>query len=281
MNKPTVQVVIPVYNAEKYIRRCLDSLISQTYPYWEAILIDDASADGGMEIIKEYQASDSRITVYSMEENSGVSNVRNFALSKLTAEYTAFLDADDFWENEMLEVMVEKAEEGIDVVQCRYIYDYPGGKQVLPPGVFDRDTRIDKNSISKIYYKMATGINMNHVCMKLIRTELLKDLRFDTALKTAEDLKLCVRLFCNVESYYFINRAFYHYCRNADSLTGKSLSGKEKLKSNRIVAVDMKKAISDLGIDTPLLKILCSFRPYIIIISKIFRMIAEKLFSKK
>ena len=83
---------------------------------------------------------------------------------------------------------------------------------------------------------MSTGINMNHVCMKLIRTELIKDIRFDPTLKTAEDLKFCVELFCKVESYYFINRAFYHYCRNEESLTGRGLGGREKLKANRRVS---------------------------------------------
>ena len=282
MNKPKVQIVIPVYNSAKYLKRCLDSLLEQTYPSWEAIMVNDASKDNSIEIMKEYQAKDERLVIYDMEENQGVSKVRNFALTKLSEKYTAFLDSDDFWEKDMLEVMVEKAEsENADVVQCRYFYDYAGGRQVLPKGVFKEDTAIDKNHIKKIYYKMATGINMNHVCMKLIRTELIKDIRFDPTLRTAEDLKFCTELFCKVESYYFINRAFYHYCRNEESLTGKGLGGKEKLKANRRVSKDMIKAVKKLGIGTPLLKILCVLRPYTIIVSKILRMVKEKLFSKK
>ena len=282
MSKPKVQIVIPVYNSAKYLRRCLDSLLEQTNPYWEAILVNDASKDNSAEIMKEYQAKDDRIAVYNFEENQGVSKVRNFALEKLSEKYTAFLDSDDFWEKDMLEVMVEKAEsENIDVVQSRYYYDYAGGRQVLPKGVFKEDTAISKNHINKIYYKMSTGINMNHVCMKLIRTELIKDIRFDSTLKTAEDLKFCTELFCKVESYYFINRAFYHYCRNEESLTGRGLGGREKLKANRRVSGDMVKAIKELGIDTPLLKSLCILRPYTIIVSKILRMVKEKLFSKE
>ena len=282
MSKPKVQIVIPVYNSAKYLRRCLDSLLEQTYPYWEAIMVNDASKDNSAEIMKEYQAKDDRITVYNFEENQGVSKVRNFALEKLSEKYTAFLDSDDFWEKDMLEVMVEKAEsENIDVVQSRYYYDYAGGRQVLPKGVFKEDTAIDKNHINKIYYKMSTGINMIHVCMKLIRTELIKDIRIDPTLKTAEDLKFCTKLFCKVGSYYFINRPFYHYCRNEESLTGKGLGGIEKFKANRRVSGDMLKAIKELGIDTPLLKILCILRPYTIIVSKILRMVKEKLFSKE
>ena len=282
MSMPMVQVVIPVYNSAKYLKRCLDSLINQTYPYWEAIIIDDKSTDNCVEIIKEYQNKDDRLVLYALEKNRGVSGVRNFALEKLSAKYTAFLDSDDFWEPDMLDVMVKKAEEeDFDVVQCRFLYDYTGGKQVLPKGAFISDKRLDKNNIKKIYYKMALGINMNHVCMKLIRTELVKDLRFDTTLKTAEDLQFCVKLFCNVESYYFIDKAFYHYCRNEESLTGKGLGGKEKLEANKRVSRDMHDAISKLGIDTVSLKMLCVLRPYIIILSKIFRMIKEKMFSEK
>ena len=280
MSKIKVQIVIPVYNSEKYLRRCLDSLLEQTYPYWEAIMVNDASQDKSYKIMKEYQAKDDRIAIYNFEENQGVSKVRNFALEKLSEKYTAFLDSDDFWEKDMLEVMVEKAEsENTDVVQSRYFYDYAGGRQVLPKGVFKEDTAIDKNNINKIYYKMSTGINMNHVCMKLIRTELIKDIRFDPTLKTAEDLKFCTELFCKVQSYYFINRAFYHYCRNEESLTGRGLGGREKLEANRRVSSDMVKAIKELGIDTPLLKTLCILRPYTIVVSKILRMVKEKLFS--
>lgn len=122
---------------------------------------------------------------------------------------------------------------------------------------------------------------MNHVCMKLIRTDLIKDIRFDTTFKTAEDLKFCVNLFCKVESYYFINKALYHYCRNEESLTGKGLSSKEKLKANIRISADMKNAIRQLEIDTPLLNFLCIIRPYTIILSKIFRIIKEKMFSKR
>ncbi len=282
MRQSKVQIVIPVYNSAKYLRRCLDSLVGQTYRFWEAIMVDDASSDNSAEIIREYQEKDDRIVFYALEKNQGVSNVRNFALEKLSEKYTAFLDSDDFWEADMLETMVEKAEsEKVDVVQCRYFYDYAGDRQELPGGVFDTDTKIDKKNINKIYYKMATGINMNHVCMKLIRTDLIKDIRFDTTFKTAEDLKFCVNLFCKVESYYFINKALYHYCRNEESLTGKGLSSKEKLKANIRISADMKNAIRQLEIDTPLLNFLCIIRPYTIILSKIFRIIKEKMFSKR
>lgn len=276
-----VQIVVPVYNAEKYLKRCLDSLKNQTYSNWEAILIDDASSDNGADIIKEYQAQDERFKFIQLDKNSGVSNVRNLALSKLTGKYTAFLDSDDYWEPDMLEVMVSKAEEGnFEVVQCRFMYDYPGGRQVLPRGAFDADIELRQGDMKKVYFKMATGINMNHVCMKLIRTELIKWLRFDTSLKTAEDLQFCIRMFCKVENYCFVNRPMYHYCRNEESLTGKGLGSVAKFKANRRVSKDMKKVLAEWGVDSLYWRVLCDLRPYIIIISKIIRSIKEKIFSK-
>ena len=124
---------------------------------------------------------------------------------------------------------------------------------------------------------MMTGITMNYVCMKLVKTSLISDLRFDTHLKTAEDLHFCIRLFKNVKKYCFINKALYHYCRNENSITGKGLSSKEKLKANRYVSKEMAKALPDWGIDNLYYRFLTYARPYTIILSKIVRILREKL----
>lgn len=278
MRQPKVQIVIPVYNAERYLRRCLDSLQKQTYSNWQAILVDDASIDGSAEIIKEYMALDGRFTYLSQKENSGASAARNAALTQLSGEYTAFLDADDYWESTMLETLVAKAEHhDCDVVQCRFIYDFPGGKQVLPIGAFQTDVLLRGAELKRVYRRMMTGINMNHVCMKLIRTPLLKDLRFDTTLKTAEDLKFCIGLFQKVETYCFTDRVLYHYCRNETSLTGKGLGFWEKLKANRRVSGDLAAALEVWKMDTPFYRLLSYMRPYTIVFSKVFRMVREKL----
>lgn len=282
MNQPKVQVIVPVYNAEKYLRRCLDSLLQQTYPGWEAILINDASKDGSAGIIGEYLQKDSRFRYTKLEENCGVSAVRNIGLSKLTGKYTAFLDADDYWEKDMLALLLARAEESAcDVVQCRFIYDYPGGRQVLPKGAFNKDLLLEGRGLHKVFVRMMTGINMNHVCMKLIRTELLKDIRFDSKLRTAEDLQFCVRLFRSVRRYCFVNKPLYHYCRNEESLTGRGLGSREKLQANRSVARDMIKALPDWGMDSMFYRLLCILRPYIIVCSKLIRMLMEKIFTKE
>ena len=282
LDQPKVQVIIPVYNASKYIKRCFESLINQTFTNWEAIVVDDASTDNSREIVEEFIAQDERFKFIPLDKNCGASRARNVALSKISGKYTAFLDTDDYWEKDMLEVMVGKAEESdFDVVQCRFIYDFPGGKQVLPSGAFNKDTELDKSKMEKVYFKMATGINMNHVCMKLIKSEIIKGIQFDPELKTAEDLKFCVKMFSKVSKYCFIDKAMYHYCRNDESLTGKGLGAKEKLSANRAVSKVMKAELPVWGKDTLYWRCLCTMRPYLIIVSKIIRTVKEKLFSKK
>ena len=277
MNNYAVQIIIPVYNSGEYLHRCLDSLKAQTFDGWQAILIDDGSTDDSAEIIREYSEKDDRFC-YMRQENSGVSVARNTALSKLDAEYAAFLDSDDYWEPDMLELLCTKAKEhDADVVQCRYMYDYTSGKQEIPKGAFPKDEVLQGKSLRKVYLKMMTGITMNHVCMKLVKTSLICDLRFDTALKTAEDLHFCVRLFKNVKKYCFINKPLYHYCRNENSITGKGLSFKERFKANRYVSREMAKTLPYWGVDDIYHRFLTYARPYTIILSKITRVLREKL----
>lgn len=109
MKKSKIQIIIPVYNAEKYLRRCLESVKNQTFGDWQAIVVDDASADDSKNIIEEYTFLDERFIYIRQETNKGASASRNVALEMVNAEYVAFLDADDYWERDMLESMLEKS----------------------------------------------------------------------------------------------------------------------------------------------------------------------------
>lgn len=280
MNEPIVQIIIPVYNAENYLRTCLESVKAQTFTNWQAIIVDDASSDKSADIIQEYSSADERFVYIKQNWNKGAAAARNAALSQLSSQYTAFLDADDYWERDMLARLVEKAEKNAsEVVQCRFIYDFQGGKQVLPRGAFSKDVSLCGTSLKQVYFKMMTGINMNHVCMKLIRTQLIQGIQFDTNLKTAEDLQFCIKLFQRVTKYDFVNEALYHYNRHQTSLTGNGLSWKEKFEANKRISQDLIEALPIWGIDTIFYRALSSMRPYIIAISKVWRILCEKISS--
>ena len=97
-----VSIITPAYNAEKYIKDTIESVIAQTYINWEMIIVDDASVDNTKNIIKSYQEKDKRIKLISLNTNQGVANARNTAIENAKGQYIAFLDADDFWEKEKL-----------------------------------------------------------------------------------------------------------------------------------------------------------------------------------
>ena len=97
MPEYSVQIVTPVYNSSKTLKKCLDSLLNQTFKAWQVILVDDASKDNSLEVIKEYALKDKRIKFIALEKNGGSSNARNQALKIIDAEYVAFLDSDDLW----------------------------------------------------------------------------------------------------------------------------------------------------------------------------------------
>lgn len=281
MSEYKVQIIMPVYNSSKTLCLCLDSLLAQSFKDWQVIMVDDCSTDNSLEIIHKYQKDDDRFRLIALKKNSGASNARNAALEVVDAEYVAFLDSDDYWESTMLETMIGISEEkDCDVVQCRYIYDFPGGRKHLPAGAFKEDVLLEGKELKKVFVRMMTGINMNHVCMKLIRASLIKDLRFNTSLPTAEDLEMCVRIFDNVKRYYFISKAFYHYCRHENSLTGSGLSFKKKFLANIKVSKVMVEHLEEWGMNSLFYRFLAIARPYTIIGSKVFRIICEKLLKE-
>ena len=124
MNQPLVSVIIPVYNVEKYLRQCLDSVINQTLKDIEIICVDDGSTDNSLKILQEYKEKDNRITILT-QQNQYAGVARNNGLKIATGKYLSFLDSDDFFELNMLEEMYNRAEnDQSDVVVCEYtVYD--------------------------------------------------------------------------------------------------------------------------------------------------------------
>ena len=124
INNPKVSVIVPVYNVEKYLKRCLDSLINQTLKDIEIIVVNDGSTDNSLDILNKYAENDSRIKVID-KENSGVSDCRNIAMKQMKGKYIMFVDSDDWIDNNALEIMYTKIEEEkSDVVMCTYMREF-------------------------------------------------------------------------------------------------------------------------------------------------------------
>lgn len=277
-----IQVIIPVYNSAATLERCFESLKSQTFTRWAAIVVDDASTDGSADIIKRFAVEDGRFSLIQCEKNGGPARARNRALAVLDAEYAAFLDADDVWEPNTLEELYSAARKhGADVVQCGFVYDLPNGERLYPKGAFEKNTLICGGELRRVYMRMMTGINMNHVCMKLIRTSVISGLRFDVSMKTAEDLDFCIRMFRGVGVYYFTPERLYHYRRGGGSLTGGGLPFLQRLAANRAVSRTLAKTLPEVGMSGVIYRTLAYMRPYIIMCLKAGRIIREKIGNRK
>ena len=126
MDSTMISVIVPVYNVEPYLRKCLDSIVNQTYRDFEILIIDDGSTDGSGRICDEYAEKDSRIKVFHTE-NRGLSCARNLGLAEAKGEWIGFVDSDDWIEPDMYEVLIRRAEEtGADVVECSHYKELDG-----------------------------------------------------------------------------------------------------------------------------------------------------------
>ena len=211
MENVLVSVVIPVYNVEAYLRECIDSVLSQTYPHFEIILVDDGSTDSSGAICEEYVNQDHRITVIH-KQNGGLSSARNAGLDKASGQYVYFLDSDDWILPDALESLVSAAEDAsADIVffDAESFYDPPS------------DTPIKQTYLRKHRYETASGISMFEQLQKhkeyrsAVPTHLwARPLLVENGLRFAdgrvyEDMLFTFQAFCMAKTVAQCNQALY------------------------------------------------------------------------
>ena len=144
MKNPLVSIVVPVYNTEKYIRECLNSLIQQSYSHIEIIAVDDGSTDNSLCLLKELSAKDNRLKVFS-QSNQGVSAARNLGLSKATGTYIMFVDADDWIDLSTIEECLQAIE---DADVCFFAYVREFSNRSLPKLLFPQNSILQEKPVS-------------------------------------------------------------------------------------------------------------------------------------
>ncbi|WP_161879562.1 glycosyltransferase family 2 protein [Alkalibacterium sp. MB6] len=183
---PKVSVIIPVYNGEESIFISLDSLLKQTYPNFEVVIIDDGSKDGTREVVEKFVSMDSRFK-YNFKTNGGVSTARNIGLKVSQGEYVCFLDSDDFYENSFIEKMLNKIERELaDVCYCGYNIVSPRGKN-------KKRTRFKSGEVLVDYILGKISI---HTTGWMIRKKIISefDIKFLEGVSWGEDFEF----FCEV-----------------------------------------------------------------------------------
>ena len=272
-----VWIVIPVYNAAATLPRCLDSLLAQTCPHWDACLVDDCSTDASWDVMQAYAARDRRFHCMACVRNSGPAAARNLALQAACGRYVAFLDSDDWWSSRFLEEMTGTAERcRADIVQCAWTLEWPDGASLPEANTYPELRVFDRADFAQPLGEMMRGISMNHVARKLVRRHLLEGLAFPTGLATAEDLAMSFRLLLRAQRIVFLPQPLYHYYRRAASLTGSALDFRAKWRANRAVSRLMREDIRGTAFDTPRLRFLVWARPYRLVLQKALRLLQDK-----
>ncbi len=205
---PKVSVIVPVYNVEKYLKKCLDSLINQTIQDIEIIVVNDGSKDNSEEIIKEYEKNNPEKIVYLKKENGGLSDARNYGIPYAKGEYIAFLDSDDYVELDMYEKMYELAKkENSDMVECDFYWEYPN------------KTKID---IGQIYSNQKEMLQKARVVAwnKLIKRSILEEskVQFPKGYRY-EDVEFTYKLIPYLKKVSFAKEPFIHYIQRENSIS--------------------------------------------------------------
>lgn len=221
---PLISVIVPIYNAEKYLAKCIDSIIAQTYNNLEIILIDDGSDDSSFRICAHYAKLDTRIEVIS-QANSGVSSARNRGLDNSTGEFIGFLDSDDWIDQDMFEKLyMTILFEGADIAICGYLKEKPDG------------TVIAKNlacPTSKIHVKDALEMALSadyyqgFMGNKLFASSIFNSpdkIRFSEDIYICEDLLCICKCILKSKSIIFIEDHLYHYIMVDNSAVNQKFS---------------------------------------------------------
>ena len=203
-----VSVIVPVYNVEKYLTKCLDSLVSQTLKDLEVIIVNDGSPDNSQEIIDMYTKKYANMHSY-LKENGGLSDARNYGIKKATGEYIAFLDSDDYVTNDMYEKMYFKAKEkDYDMVVCDINYVYDDHIKRVGSGIKE-----DTTDIKKIYCTIHPA-----AWNKIFKKELLQNIEFKKGV-WFEDVEFIYRLLPDIKSIGVVHEAFNQYVQREGSIT--------------------------------------------------------------
>lgn len=210
-----ISVIVPVYNVEKYLERCVKSIVAQTYKDLEILLIDDGSTDKSGKMCDDFQQTDSRIKAFH-KQNGGLSDARNYGIEHSVGEFISFVDSDDYIDEKMLETLHRLiTENDADLAVCSAM-DVFEGKEVT------QVKEIKEFNLNKVesYKYMLRGDGIPSACNKLYKRQTVGNVRFPVG-KLYEDGFFTPQILKRVEKTAVTSKPMYYYFRRADSITTK------------------------------------------------------------
>ena len=234
-----ISVIVPVYNIEKYLPRCVDSLLAQTHKNLEILLVNDGSSDASREIAERYERQDGRVRSLFREINRGVSVSRNRGIDESIGEWIAFCDGDDWYLPRAFERMLECARrENADYIVCNYQLTYDGGKAPLPVDI----TASIRNDLS---VKNVVACGPISSCCHLFHRRLFEasGVRYPVGVGHSEELPVVPVLAKYADRFAVVNEALYCYYQRGGGSASNTLSDVE---SDHLRAVElMRDALGD------------------------------------
>lgn len=212
-----ISIIVPIYNIEAYIEKCIRSILNQTYSDFELLLINDGSTDSSYEICKKLEKQDLRIKVFT-QKNSGVSATRNRGLELASGDYITFVDGDDWIAPHYLETLLNNMKEDTDLVICEFDEVDLDGNLTPQPYNYKIKQSGEISNFQAIYGCYHAHTYARIVCAKLYRKELWKDLRFKPFIYT-EDHYAIFQIFENAKKIYYVHEPLYFYFQRNTSAT--------------------------------------------------------------
>lgn len=264
MKKYDVSVIVPVYNVEPYIKRCLESLVNQTLKNIEIIVVNDGSPDNSQDIIDKYVKKYPNKVKSYIKENGGQGSARNFGLTVASGEYIGYVDSDDYVELDMYEKMYKKAiKSNLDIVICGSYNVYENGKREIE---LDREIFKD-NKKNAFFGRMA-------VWNKIYKKQLLLDSNISFRSKLwYEDLDFTLQILTKAKKIGYINKPFYNYLIREGSTMNNS-----KVDRNLEILLAFDEVVNNSELDQSILEFLMIDHIYI---SAVVRVINADVNNKK
>ena len=210
-----ISVIVPVYNTEKYLDRCIQSILSQTYIDFELLLINDGSTDSSAAICDKYAELDSRVRVFH-KDNSGVSSARNLGLDNAIGEWITFVDSDDWIEHNSFECLIENGDSDLIIASMRF-------EQSSQIGNFPVLGRLESNDLNLGLSKNIDHYSISSPCSKLFRSNIIQnnEVRFNEKICFGEDALFVKSYLMNVQSIRCVRELCYHYQDIGDNIYTK------------------------------------------------------------
>ncbi len=228
MQNETIDILIPVYNVEKYIAKCLDSLLNQTYKNIKIIIVDDGSKDSSLKILEDYTKNHKEIVLYIKENEKSISKTRNFLLSKIESKYFTFFDSDDYAEPTYIETLYSLIKNhNADVAICR-MKRHKENKQINFEKL-NKKCKADQVMTREecICQMLSANLFAGTTPAKLFKTESIKGITFNQNIHYGEDLDFCFKIMQNCNTFALSHKRLYHYIVHKNSIVTSKFNTKK------------------------------------------------------